>query len=210
LNAPQGECEIRSRLVGRYNVANLLAVAGTLLASGLPFEQLPSRLDLLDPPPGRMQRIGGQDAPLVVIDYAHSPDALANALDALREETAARGGRLVCLFGCGGDRDHGKRPLMGEMARSRADVVVLTSDNPRSEDPAAIINEILPGAPQAQVIADRRKAIAATIATAARADVVLLAGKGHEGYQEIAGAFHPFSDLAEAEKALNDYAKGAA
>lgn len=210
LHAPQGECEIRSRLVGRYNVANLLAVAGTLLASGLPFEQLPSRLELLDPPPGRMQRIGGLHIPLVVIDYAHSPDALANALDALREEAAARGGRLTCVFGCGGDRDHGKRPLMGEVAGTRADAVVLTSDNPRSEDPVAIINEILPGVPQASVIADRRKAIADTIAAAARADVVLLAGKGHEGYQEVAGAFHPFSDLAEAERALNDYAGVAA
>ncbi|MBI2308760.1 MAG: UDP-N-acetylmuramoyl-L-alanyl-D-glutamate--2,6-diaminopimelate ligase [Rhodocyclales bacterium] len=202
LRAPQGVVEIRSRLVGRYNVANLLAVAGVLLAAGLPFEQLAARLEALEAPPGRMQRLGGDGQPLVVIDYAHSPDALDNALAALREEAAARGGRLVCVFGCGGDRDHGKRPLMGEVATRIADRVVLTSDNPRSESPAAIVEEIRVGAPQAEVIVDRREAIAATIAGAAPADVVLLAGKGHEAYQEIAGTFHPFSDLREAEAAL--------
>lgn len=210
LQAPQGECRIESRVVGRYNVANLLAVAGVLLAAGLPFDDLASRLSALVPPPGRMQRCGGNARPLVVIDYAHSPDALTNALSALREEALARGGCLVCVFGCGGDRDHGKRPLMGEAAGRLADRVVLTSDNPRSEDPAAIIAEIAAGAPAAQVIVDRRAAICAAISSAAPADVVLLAGKGHEGYQEVAGAFHPFSDLAEAQAALARYAEAAA
>ncbi|MFC5300165.1 UDP-N-acetylmuramoyl-L-alanyl-D-glutamate--2,6-diaminopimelate ligase [Azospira restricta] len=202
LRAPQGTAAIESRLVGRYNVANLLAVAGVLLAGGLPFEELAPRLARLEPPPGRMQRVGGDGQPLVVIDYAHSPDALDNALAALREEAAARGGRLVCVFGCGGDRDPGKRPLMGEVAARGADRVVLTSDNPRSESPAAIVDAIRGGAPQAEVIVDRRQAIAATIGGAAPTDVILLAGKGHEAYQEIAGTFHPFSDLREAEAAL--------
>ena len=210
LHAPQGICEIRSRLAGRYNVANLLAVAGVLLASGLPFEEIAGRLSALDAPPGRMQRCGGKGLPLVVVDYAHSPDALANALLALRDEAVARGGRLLCVFGCGGDRDHGKRPLMGEVAARLADAVVLTSDNPRSEDPCAIIDGILPGAPAAGVVVDRRQAISTVIADAAPGDVVLIAGKGHEGYQEVSGAFHPFSDLAEVEQALAGYARAEA
>ena len=210
LSAPQGECDVQSRVVGRYNVANLLAVAGVLLASGLPFEALGERLSALEAPPGRMQRCGGIGKPLVVVDYAHSPDALANALAALRDEAVARGGRLLCVFGCGGDRDHGKRPLMGEVATRLADAVLLTSDNPRRESPRAIIDEILPGAPGARIIVDRREAIASTIAEAKPSDVILLAGKGHEGYQEIAGAFHPFSDLAEAELALIAYGRAAA
>ena len=210
LHAPQGDCDVRSRVAGRYNVANLLAVAGVLLAAGLPFEQMAARLSALVPPPGRMQRCGGAGRPMVVIDYAHSPDALANALSALRDEATARSGRLVCVFGCGGDRDHGKRPLMGEVASRLADRVVLTSDNPRSESAQAIIDEILPGAPEARVIVDRREAIATAIAEAAPTDILLLAGKGHEGYQEIAGAFHPFSDLAETERALSVYVRGAA
>lgn len=210
LSAPQGECEVRSRVVGRYNVANLLAVAGVLLAAGLPFEQLGERLSALEAPPGRMQRCGGLGKPLVVVDYAHSPDALANALTALRDEAAARGGRLLCVFGCGGDRDHGKRPMMGEAAARLADAVLLTSDNPRSESPRAIIAEILAGAPGARVIVDRREAIATAIAEAKSNDVILLAGKGHEGYQEVAGAFHPFSDLAEADLALAAYGRAAA
>ena len=210
LGAPQGECEVRSRVVGRYNVANLLAVAGVLLAAGLPFEQLGERLSALEAPPGRMQRCGGLGKPLVVVDYAHSPDALANALTALRDEATARGGRLLCVFGCGGDRDHGKRPMMGEAAARLADAVLLTSDNPRSESPRAIIAEILAGAPGARVIVDRREAIATAIAEAKSNDVILLAGKGHEGYQEVAGAFHPFSDLAEADLALAAYGRAAA
>ncbi len=202
LRTPQGAVEIRSRLVGRYNVANLLAVAGVLFAAGLPLAELPGRLSALDAPPGRMQRLGGDGQPLVVVDYAHSPDALANALAALREEARARGGHLVCVFGCGGDRDHGKRPLMGQVAMAAADHVLITSDNPRGESPTLIIDEILAGAPGAEVIVDRRQAIAAAVGGAAAADVVLLAGKGHEAYQEVAGTFHPFSDLREAELAL--------
>jgi UDP-N-acetylmuramyl tripeptide synthase len=139
---------------------------------------------------------------LVVVDYAHSPDALENALLALREVAQARGGRLVCVFGCGGDRDHGKRPMMGEVATQGADHVVLTSDNPRNEAPLTIIEDIRVGARSVQLMPDRQQAIAATIAAAAAADVILVAGKGHEAYQEVAGAFHPFSDLREVENAL--------
>lgn len=203
LHGPGGAHEIRSRLVGRYNVANLLAVAGVLLAEGLDFAGLPERLEMLQAPPGRMECLGGHGVPLVVVDYAHSPDALENALCVLRETARDRGGRLCCVFGCGGDRDHGKRPLMGEVAARLADRVVLTSDNPRGESPTLIIEEIRAGAPGAGIIVDRRLAIASAIAEADPADVVLLAGKGHETSQEIGGHFHPFSDRQEAEKALN-------
>jgi UDP-N-acetylmuramyl tripeptide synthase len=152
-----------------------------------------------------MQRLGGGNAPLVVVDYAHSPDALDKCLASLREVARARGGRLVCVFGCGGDRDRGKRRLMGEVASRQADFVWLTSDNPRGEDPLAIIAEIGPGvsAPHA-VDADRRAAIRAAIAAARAGDVVLIAGKGHEAYQEIAGLRHPFSDAREAQAALEE------
>jgi UDP-N-acetylmuramoyl-L-alanyl-D-glutamate--2,6-diaminopimelate ligase len=150
-----------------------------------------------------MQRLGGGGAPLAVVDYAHSPDALDKCLAGLRDVARAQGGRLLCVFGCGGDRDRGKRPLMGEIASRHADFVVVTSDNPRSEDPAAIVADILPGVrvPHA-VHVDRRAAIRAAIAAAHRGDVVLIAGKGHEPYQEIAGRRLPFSDVDEARAAL--------
>jgi UDP-N-acetylmuramyl-tripeptide synthetase len=160
-------------------------------------------LPRLLPPPGRMQAIGGEGQPLVVVDYAHSPDALEKALATLRETARARGGNLVCVFGCGGDRDAGKRPLMGAVAGRLADRVVVTSDNPRSEQPQAIIDAILTGMKsRAAVEADRAAAIAAAVAGADARDVILLAGKGHEPYQEIAGVRHPFSDLDAAKSAL--------
>jgi UDP-N-acetylmuramoyl-L-alanyl-D-glutamate--2,6-diaminopimelate ligase len=201
--------DISAPLVGRYNVANLLAVAATLLAGGLPFAALPELLGRVQPPPGRMQRYGGHDSPLVVVDYAHSPDALMAALDALRPAATARGGKLVCVFGCGGDRDRGKRPQMGEIATRLADRVWLTSDNPRSEQAAAIVDEIRAGAGSAaRVELDRAQAIAAAIAEAGDADVVLVAGKGHETYQEIAGERRPFSDAAEVNAALQNRIAG--
>ena len=138
----------------------------------------------------------------MVVDYAHTPDALENALLALRGTAAAAGGRLIVVFGCGGDRDRGKRPLMGEVARRLADEVVLTSDNPRREDPDAILAEIATTVPDAEIIADRAEAIRCVVHRAAPADVVLLAGKGHEPYQEIAGVRRPFSDVSEARAAL--------
>ncbi len=203
LLSPEGSVAVATPMLGAYNIANLLAVAGTLLALGVPFARLGDLLAALPPPPGRMERLGGGPGePLVVVDYAHTPDALDNALAALRVTVAARGGRLHCIFGCGGDRDRGKRPQMGEIAGRRADCVVLTNDNPRSEDPAAILAEIAAAVPAASIVADRAVAIASTIAGAAPADVILIAGKGHEPYQEVAGQRHHFSDIAEAGKAL--------
>ncbi len=199
---PNGRHAVRTAILGRYNVSNLLAVAAVLYDAGLEASDIAARLQALAPPPGRMERLGGTAEPLLVVDYAHTPDALAKALEALREVAAARGGKLAVVFGCGGDRDRGKRPLMGEVATRGADVVIVTSDNPRQEEPAAIIADILPGAPAARVIEDRAEAIRAAVAVAADADVVLLAGKGHEPYQERKGVRTPFSDLAEARAAL--------
>ena len=203
-----GRADLEVPLCGAFNVANLLAVLGALLAAELPFDAAVARLCELQPVVGRMERLGGRpgsDEPLVVVDYAHTPDALEKTLDALRPLAAARGGALVCLFGCGGDRDATKRPLMGAVAERLADVVVLTSDNPRSEAPAAIIDQIAAGmrAPAAaHRIDDRADAIRQTIRLAAREDVVLLAGKGHEATQEIGGRKRPFSDQEHARLAL--------
>ena len=205
-----GRAEVRSNLLGRFNVANLLGVLGVLLGAGVALEPAVAALAALTPPAGRMQRLGGGGRPLAVVDYAHSPDALEEALKSLRPLTGADGGRLICVFGCGGDRDRGKRALMGAIAARNADLVVLTSDNPRSEDPLAIITDILEGVlGEAQrpgqaplVIADRREALVATIAGAAAGDVVLIAGKGHEDYQESAGQRIAFSDAAVAAEAL--------
>lgn len=190
-------------VVGRFNASNLLAVIGALQAGGKPLADIAAVLPRLVPPAGRMQPLGGADAPLVVVDYAHSPDALEKVLTTLRDTATARSGRLVCVFGCGGDRDTGKRPLMGALAEQLADAVVLTSDNPRNEEPHAIIAAIRAGMRQQPAIeADRARAIAQAIAQADRRDVILLAGKGHEPYQEIAGQRLPFSDLLCAKSAL--------
>ena len=207
-----GRAEVRSALIGRFNVSNLLGVLGVLLGAGVELEPAVAAVAALSSPAGRMQRLGGAGKPLAVIDYAHSPDALEAALASLRPLAAA--GRLICVFGCGGDRDHGKRSLMGAIAARGADRVLLTSDNPRSEDAVEIITDILEGVlAEAQngqsplVIADRREAISAAIGAAAAADVVLIAGKGHEDYQEIAGQRIPFSDAAVAAEALAAWKK---
>ncbi|MBK9594344.1 MAG: UDP-N-acetylmuramoyl-L-alanyl-D-glutamate--2,6-diaminopimelate ligase [Rhodocyclales bacterium] len=199
---PQGRVDIEAPLVGEFNVSNLLAVLGTLLASGVPLDQAAAVLCRLTSAPGRMQPLGGEGQPLAVIDYAHTPDALDKALAALRDTARARGGRLVCVFGCGGNRDPGKRPLMGGVAARRADSVILTSDNPRDEDPQAILADIARGAPGARVLGDRAEAIRAALAEADARDVVLVAGKGHETYQEIGGRRQPFSDADCAAAAL--------
>lgn len=202
LQTPWGNALVETPLVGRYNVANLLAVAGVLLDRGLNPAETAARLAALTPPPGRMERYGGNGEPLVVVDYAHTPDALVSALGALRPLAEARGGRLFCVFGCGGDRDPGKRPLMGEAAVSRADEAWITSDNPRGENPMDIIAAIRQGAPGARVEADRARAIAQAVHMAQEQDVILIAGKGHEPYQEIAGVRHPFADGEQARLAL--------
>jgi UDP-N-acetylmuramoyl-L-alanyl-D-glutamate--2,6-diaminopimelate ligase len=196
-------------LLGRFNVSNLLAVAASWLALGVGFEAAMARLERLRPVPGRLQAVApeagdGEAAPLVVVDYAHTPDALANALEALRPVARARGGVLWCVFGAGGERDPGKRPLMGAVAQRCADRVVLTSDNPRGESPEAILDAIEAGlsAPPALRDADRARALAAAVGDAASRDVVLIAGKGHEPYQEVAGVRHPFLDADHAARAL--------
>ena len=191
-----------TRIIGRHNLSNLLAVAAVLVAQGLSPAEIVVHLARLQPPAGRMACQGGDNAPLVVVDYAHTPDALTHILAALRDVTTARGGRLICVFGCGGDRDPGKRPEMGRAAALGADNVVVTSDNPRWETPDAIIAAIVDGAPGATVIEDRAEAIATIIAAAAAEDVVLLAGKGHEQTQEIRGQYYPFDDAMHARKAL--------
>jgi len=200
---PDGGANVDTALLGRYNISNLLAVAAVLHDAGVGVAEVARRLAGLTPPAGRMERLGGVGEPLVVVDYAHTPDALENILVTLRGVAGARGGRLCVVFGCGGDRDKGKRPQMGEVAARLADQVLLTSDNPRSEDPARIIAEIKAGAAQAESEVDRTLAIRRAIASAADADVVLLAGKGHEAYQESAGVRMPFSDLEQARNALD-------
>jgi UDP-N-acetylmuramoyl-L-alanyl-D-glutamate--2,6-diaminopimelate ligase len=194
---------ITAPVVGRFNASNLLAVIGALLAGEESLDDIATVLRHLEPPPGRMQVLGGDQEPLVVVDYAHTPDALEKALTTLRDTAAARGGKLVCVFGCGGDRDPGKRPEMGAMAERHADRVCLTSDNPRSEAPQAIIDMILGGMKSAPAIEpDRARALAAVIGAADARDVILIAGKGHEAYQEIAGVRTPYSDLDAAKSAL--------
>ena len=203
IHAAQGEARVEVPLFGRFNAANLLAVLGSLLASGIPFEKAVAVLPQLAPPPGRMQALGGNRKPLLVVDYAHTPDALEQVMTTLREVAAARGGKLLCVFGCGGERDPGKRPLMGAIVARLADVAIVTSDNPRGEDPHAIIADILRGMrPGVTVEADRAAAIHAAVRQARQQDVVLIAGKGHETYQEIAGQRLRFSDLEQANDSL--------
>jgi UDP-N-acetylmuramoyl-L-alanyl-D-glutamate--2,6-diaminopimelate ligase len=198
-----GRAHVRAGVLGAFNVANLLAVLGALIAHGTPFHDAVRSLGALAPVTGRLERVPVAGAPLVVVDYAHTPDALEKALQALRPSVAA-GARLICVFGCGGDRDPGKRPIMGEVAARLADHVVVTSDNPRSEDPATIIEQVLSGITRDDVeaIEDRQVAIFSAVHRARPGDVVLVAGKGHETYQEIAGVRHPFSDREVARAAL--------
>jgi UDP-N-acetylmuramoyl-L-alanyl-D-glutamate--2,6-diaminopimelate ligase len=193
-------------VVGEFNASNLLGVLGVLLVSGIRLESALEFLGEAQAPPGRMQRLGGDGLPLVVVDYAHTPDALEKALTALRP-ALGNGGELICVFGCGGDRDRGKRPQMGRVASQLADRVLVTSDNPRSEEPAAIVSEVVHGIRESgnrryAVELDRAAAIAIAIAEAKAGDVVLLAGKGHETYQEIAGVRYPFQDADHASRAL--------
>jgi len=208
LSSDWGEADVEVGTLGTFNVSNLLSVLGVLLEVGVPFDAAIARIEKLESVNGRMERLGGRiqsDEPLVVIDYAHTPDALDKTLTALRPIAEARGGELVCMFGCGGDRDATKRPLMGEIAERLADQVVITSDNPRSEDPVAIIDQIAAGmseAAKARRVEDRASAILQAIRSAAREDVVVLAGKGHEATQEIMGKKRAFSDQDHARLAL--------
>lgn len=203
-----GDADVEVATLGTFNVSNLLAVLGALLAANVSLADALAQIVKLEPVNGRMQRLGGRlanDEPLVVVDYAHTPDALEKTLEALRPMAAARGGQLVCMFGCGGDRDPTKRPLMGAIAEQLADAVIVTSDNPRSEAPRAIIEQIVAGmkdATKARCVEDRANAILQAVRGAAREDVVVLAGKGHEATQEIMGKKRVFSDQDHARLAL--------
>ena len=207
LASPWGGGEVRTGLLGAFNVSNLLAAAGTLALLGMPWSQVMDQMEMMRPVPGRMHCMGGEVAqPVVVVDYAHTPDALEQALKALRSHLH---GRLVCVFGCGGDRDIGKRPMMAQVAESLADRIVMTSDNPRDEDPAAIINDMLAGLERpadVQVIEDRAAAIRHAILEAGSGDIVLIAGKGHEAWQEVQGQKIRFSDEVAVNAALEEAA----
>ena len=207
LDGSFGATTLRAPLIGRFNAENAVLVLGIAAAAGAPLAEAAAALAAAEPPPGRMQVVatGRADRPLAVIDYAHTPDALAKALGALREHCR---GALWCVFGCGGDRDAGKRALMGAAADDLADHLIVTDDNPRSEDPAAITAAILTGIEThpARVIHDRAHAIAAALAGAAAGDVVLIAGKGHEDYQIYGDRRRAFSDLVEARRALGEAA----
>lgn len=206
LDTPEGPRELSLKLLGRFNLDNALLAIATLYALGDPLDRLLDAAAELRPVPGRMERIAEKGAPLVVVDYAHTPDALENALTALGDHA---GGKVWCLFGCGGDRDPGKRAMMAEVAARLAEHVVITDDNPRSEDAAAIraqigtgISEQVRAAIDIQEIGDRRQAIESSIATASAEDMILIAGKGHESYQEINGIRHDFSDIDIARAAV--------
>jgi UDP-N-acetylmuramoyl-L-alanyl-D-glutamate--2,6-diaminopimelate ligase len=202
LNTAWGRAELKSPLLGRFNAYNLLAALATLLVSDVPLEQACSALGQVRPPAGRMQTLGGGSHPLVVVDYAHTPDALEKVLATLR--ALAGEGRVICVFGCGGNRDKGKRPLMGRAVSQGADLVFVTSDNPRNEDPLAIIDDILQGVETdaSRTEPDRARAIFEAVGVARANDIVLIAGKGHEDYQEVQGQKLHFSDVDVAVKAL--------
>jgi len=203
--APDGELSVATRLPGAFNVANALAAVAVTHELGVPLEEIAEALAAATPAPGRFQALNEGQPFAVLIDYAHTPDSLDNVLRAARALTE---GRLICVFGCGGDRDRGKRRQMGWISSQLADISVVTSDNPRSEDPAAIIEEILAGAPSGgqhtvEAIVERRAAIAHAISLARSGDVVVIAGKGHEQGQEFAdGKKIPFDDAAVAREQL--------
>jgi UDP-N-acetylmuramoyl-L-alanyl-D-glutamate--2,6-diaminopimelate ligase len=205
----QGErMHLKSALLGEFNVGNLLGVLGCLLALDVSPAEAVALLERGSAPPGRMQTSGGGDQPLVIVDYAHTADALEKALQAARAHCA---GRLWCVFGCGGDRDPGKRAPMGRVAERLADEIIITDDNPRDEDPAAIVQAILAGVTRSEGVTiehDRATAIGAALMSARVGDVVLIAGKGHETHQVIGPRRQPFSDIAVVRAVLA--ARGAA
>jgi UDP-N-acetylmuramoyl-L-alanyl-D-glutamate--2,6-diaminopimelate ligase len=209
ITTPWGPAQLTSRLIGGFNAANLLGVLGVLMSAEISLEDAVDALAHVEPVPGRLQMIRLPNAPLVVVDYAHTPDALDKVLRTLRD-LLPPGAKLHCVFGCGGDRDSGKRPVMGEVATRLADRAIVTSDNPRSEDPRAIIEDVVSGAhPNYEIEADRSSAIFKALQSAAPDDVVLIAGKGHETYQEIGSQRLPFDDVQVARDGLHRLAGGA-
>ena len=206
LQTPLGSLDLSTRLYGHFNALNIAAITAVMLCEGYTLGQIAQGFLLAQPVPGRMERFGGGRDPLVVVDYAHTPDALQKALEAVRVSVP---GRLWCVFGCGGDRDQGKRPQMGRIAAELSDYLVLTDDNPRSEAPEVIIADICAGlraTDSARVVHDRKLAIRTAIADARAGDGVLVAGKGHETWQEIGAVRHPFSDQQVVAQALRERA----
>ena len=207
ITGPWGSEEVHTSLLGEFNASNLLATAGTLALLGMPWARVLHQLEVMQPVPGRMMRLGGQPGqPVVVLDYAHTPDALVSALHAVRAHLE---GKLVCVFGCGGNRDQGKRPQMGRAAELLADDVFVTSDNPRNESAGKIIEDVIAGLEnpgKATIEPDRAAAIRRAIANCKAGDVILVAGKGHETWQEIGGQKIPFSDESVIQNALGDAA----
>lgn len=208
---PQGNATLQANVIGRFNADNLLAVLGSLLALNVPLKDAVAAIATIQPVAGRMQQLGGGDLPLVVVDYAHTPDALEKALTTLKA-TLTNDAKLICVFGCGGNRDAGKRPLMGNIAATHADFVVLTNDNPRFENAADILSAIQSGMQtlnmtQYCIEENRDLAIALAISKAKTGDIVLIAGKGHEDYQEVTGVKTPFSDMAVAREKLNVFSQ---
>jgi UDP-N-acetylmuramoyl-L-alanyl-D-glutamate--2,6-diaminopimelate ligase len=205
---PQGEVALTTRLTGKINVYNLLAASAAAMARGLSLEEVAKGAASLDFVPGRFQAVDCGQKFAVVVDYAHTDDALRNIIAVAREFVDKGGGRVITMFGCGGDRDRSKRPLMGQAAGAGSDVVVVTSDNPRGEDPLAIIDQVLPGlsgTPATVIVEpDRRHAIELAIAQARPGDLVLLAGKGHEKTQTIGERVIPFDDVAIARQVLRE------
>jgi UDP-N-acetylmuramoyl-L-alanyl-D-glutamate--2,6-diaminopimelate ligase len=216
-----GLVEVQSPLIGAHNAENLLAAIGVLAGSGVPLREVVRVVHECPGAPGRLERVPDRAGRVVLVDYAHTDDALARVLDAIRSAAAPR---IVCVFGCGGDRDRGKRPLMGEAAGRRADLVVATSDNPRTEDPLAILAEIEPGLVRSGktrleprharmglggycIVPDRKEAIGLAVRCARPGDAVLIAGKGHEDYQIVGKDKRPFDDRVEARRALEEIAR---
>ncbi len=203
VDSPWGSGEFSVGLFGLPNVANLLAVISALVSSGFSFNDIISQLSKLTTVPGRMQLFNGEDKPSIIVDYSHTPDALSHALQECRKHFPE--GKLYCVFGCGGDRDKGKRSQMGAIACRFADTIFITNDNPRTEDPNKIVSDILQGVndkSNVTVECDRTKAIKAAFVDASNRDIVLIAGKGHEDYQIIGHEKHHLSDIEIAQKLI--------
>jgi len=210
-----GGAQLSSVLIGRFNATNLLAVLAVLLVSEVSLSEAVASLSKVQAVDGRMQRLGSTQQPMVIVDYAHTPDALEKVLLSIRELRTHRTnsqdvGKLICVFGCGGSRDRGKRAMMGKVAEKFSDYCIVTSDNPRSENPHTIIADIVSGmsADNHEIMVDRASAIQNAIHDAQQSDIVLIAGKGHEAYQEINGMKHPFSDAQVALQALKNSRSG--
>ncbi len=207
IHSSWGAAQLSSGLIGRFNAANLLGALAVLLVSEVSLSDAVLSLGDMQAVAGRMQRLGNAQQPTVVVDYAHTPDALEKVLLTLREIDTTKSAKLICVFGCGGDRDRGKRAMMGLVAEKFSDHCIVTSDNPRSENPQHIIDEVMGGMSgnNHEIVLDRTAAIARAISLAAQCDTILVAGKGHENYQEISGVKHAFSDVLVAQQALKNW-----